>query len=280
MAPTKPVKKAGKVVDKLEKLRQKLAQTTSGSKGYMSLKEGSSVIRILPPVGGMEYFYQEVGKHTLSDDKWAYCPEVLSEGEQECPICDLQKQLYAHGDKELAKKIRVARKYWMNVIDRGNEDAGPLILTAGITILQQIAGYVNDPDYGDITDPDEGWDITIDRKGKGMDTRYDVRVKPRSSPLSADEDVASKWLEEARDLTPVGLSDDPEEDSEITEGRTLWYSTYDRISKDFKLDEYEEVEYSEEEEIEEEYEEEEELPEPEPEPVRKPVQRIQRKHTR
>lgn len=263
-------------LSKLQKLKEKLSKEGSSSKGYFNAKEGANVIRILPDVGDMEYFYQVVGRHELADNKWAYCPNVTSDGELPCPICEFENQLWKSGDKDGAKKMRVSKKYWMNVIDRSNEDAGPMVMTAGITILQALANLINDPDYGELYDIKSGFDVTLTKKGKGMETRYEVVPKPKVTPLHADPAIVKAWLEKAKDLSFVELSENSEEDEEITAGKHLWVYPYNRIISQYNLDFDEmvvdEEEYEEEEIIEEEEEEE------EPAPVKS--NRVVRKHTR
>src|SRR3990167_2545351 len=223
-----------KKLSKLERLREKMQGIGSQSKGYFNPKVGANVIRILPEVGDMEFFYQPVGTHVIGEAR-IYCPNFISDDELDCPICEIVGQLYRHGDKETAGKLRVQKKFWMNVIDRSNEEAGVLVFTPGVIITQTIAALINDPDYGEIYDVGKGIDITITRNGTGKETRYEVLPKPRPSKLG-DPDVVEKWLSEARDLSWAELSDDPEEDSELQEGKSLWVLPYDRIIKEYDLD--------------------------------------------
>lgn len=231
-------------MDRLAKIREKLAETDTGGggKGWWSPKEGVNKIRILPEVGEMEFFFQEVGRHRLSESEEVYCPAFTSAGELECPICELVDQLYRAGDKEskkLAGQLRVGKSYWMNVIDRDNEDDGPKIFTPGVKIFGAIQAYFGDPDYGDITDEYDGTDITIEREGKGMETKYQVRAARYPSPLAGtakepDEDKMDEWFNAARDLSWAEASDDPEEDSTIE--AAVWVLPYDRLAKQYDLD--------------------------------------------
>lgn len=241
------VKKGLSREDKLAKIRERLQHVDlGGGKGFWSPKQGRNVIRILPPVKTMEYFFQEVGRHNLSPDgkKKVYCPSFTSGGELECPVCEIVKELRDAGDKgsdDMAKQLSIRKMYWMNIINRDDQNAGPLIYTPGVTVFGDIVSLVQDPDYGDIYDVDEGIDIIIERKGSGMQTEYSVKPRREATVLCEDSDLCEKWLEAASDLSYVEVSDDPEEDKTISKGHAVFLLPYDRIVKDFNLDNIDEV---------------------------------------
>lgn len=249
-------KKSTNRVDRLAALREKLAKTDlkSGGGGFFSPPDGRSVIRILPEVGSMGFFYQQVGTHMLpgmDNKKQFYCPNYTSEGELPCPICDYVEELKRAGDKaslSLAASLRVKRKFWMNVIDRERESVGPQIFTPGVMVFSQISSLVSDPDYGDIYDINKGIDLIIERKGKNLDTEYQVKPRRDSTPLHKDEDVVNEWLEKARDLTPVEVSDDPSEDKELSKGHAVFVLPYERLQREFEDADENSVEDDEEEE--------------------------------
>lgn len=231
--------------DRLAALRDKLKTADIGGRrsGWFNPKTGRNVVRILPEVGDMEYFYQPVGKHQLPGDKQVHCPSFTSEGELPCPVCEIVDQLYKAGDKgskNLADQLRVRKKFWMNVIDRNNEDAGPLIFPAGPVIFGAISTIIADPDYGDIMDVETGIDLVIERSGEGLSTEYQVNPRRNDSPLSDDDDTAQKWLDNARDLSYVEVSEDPEEDQENIGNHSVWVLPYERIVREFDLDNLEE----------------------------------------
>lgn len=187
--------------ERLKKLLDKLNNLNLGGGGWWRPPVGTSTIRVLPGVGSMDYFFVDVGQHYITEGgKPFYCPNITSEGELPCPICQVNEELYAAGEKDAAKKFRAGRAFFMNVIDRSHPDQGVLKYGAGSTIFQAIASAVGDPDYGDISDPDTGYDIKIERTGEGREnTRYQVRPVKRSTPLG-DEEQIEVWLNEAQDL--------------------------------------------------------------------------------
>lgn len=244
-------------LDRLNALREKLKHTDmgGGSAGFWSPKEGRSVIRILPETGEMEFFFQEVGRHNFPPDnkKNCYCPKFTSHNELPCPVCEIVDDLYK-GDKAsqaMAGNLRVRKSYWMNVIVRGTKegeaDSGPYIYTPGQTVFSAIAALISDPDYGDIMSTEDGLDIIIERTGSGLNTEYQVKPRRNSSPLSDNKEEIEEWLSKARDLTWVQVSENPDEDKELSKGHSLYLLPYERIVKEFDLDEGLSVEYEEEE---------------------------------
>jgi len=253
-----------KQVSKLDKLRQRLSTIDTGmGSGFYGPKEGRNLLRILPPVGEMEFFFQPVGRHYFPPDgkKYSYCPNFTSDGELPCPICELVTELKNSGEKKLADELRIKRSFWMNVINRDDDTKGPLVYTPGIIVFSEISSLISDPDYGDITDINDGYDIIVEKSGTGRDTEYHVKPRPKVTPLTDDEDILESWLEKARDLSFIEVTDDPEKDKELSKGHAIYLIPYDRIVKEFKLDEFMGAEEDDaDEEVDEEVEEEEEVP--------------------
>lgn len=210
-------KRRGGGSDALQRVREKLSHTDIGGGKYWKPDSGRNVIRILPGVGDMgDAFWQDVGRHYIPDGPSFTCLAFTID--EACPICEAVDELYRDSDpnsKALARELNRQKQFWMNVIDRNNESRGVQIFTPGPMIFGQISGLVMDPDYGAIYDEEEGMDIIITKTGEGMKTRYTVNARPKFTPLSDDPDLMDEWLESARDLTPLELSDDPDEDGTI-----------------------------------------------------------------
>jgi hypothetical protein len=190
-------KRPGSAVNKYMALLKKLEETKQES-GFWKPETGKNVIRILPEVGNMEFFFVESGRHYM--DKKSYeCANLNSGGAERCPLCDVNQLMYEAGEIPEAKKWRASKSYLMNVIVRGSESEGPKIYAAGQIVFGQIASLIGDPDIGDVSDIEEGFDIILDRTGEGMETRYTSRPSRNPSPLGSAEEV-EKWLKEAKDL--------------------------------------------------------------------------------
>ena len=231
--------------ERLKRVREKLSKTEFSSwKGTPTWKPkaGRNVIRILPGAGKMgDFFWQDVGSHyPPGSNKGFICPDFTI-GEK-CPICEFADSLFQAGDdesKDLARNLKKRKQFWMNIIDREDEDRGVQIYKPGTTVFQAIAALINDPDYGEIYDPDNGQDVIIKRAGTGIDTKYDVMVRPKPSSLHSDPEKVDEWLDSAPDLSPVGLTDNSSEDDNITKNEEGWVINpvaimpYDRLNAEF-----------------------------------------------
>ena len=273
--------------DKLSALKDKLKKTDlgGGGRGYFTPREGKSLIRILPETGDMDFFFQTVGRHFFPDKRMTYCPAFTSEGEYECPVCDLVDELHKAGDKsskKMASALGLRKQYWMNVIDRKSPESGPLIYTPGVIVFNTIVSLIGDPDYGDIYDIEDGIDLVIEREGTGLNTEYQVIAKRHSSPLSDDPDEADKWLDKSRDLSWVIVSEDPEEDQELSAGHAIYIQPYERIVEEFGLDVYDEddSDYEKVGTAPDDYDDDEDEDEPEPAPKREVSRRMARRSKR
>ena len=88
---------------------------------------------------------------------------------------------------------------YVPVLVRGEESEGVKFWGFGKNVYQELLGFFADPDYGDLTDPVNGRDITVEFKtaaelGKTYPETY-IRVKPNTTPISEDKNV----LETAKD---------------------------------------------------------------------------------
>lgn len=188
----------------MDKVRQKAEELGAGT--YWKPKEGKSVIRILPPWNDEGEFYFETALHYgfQVDGKNRAYPCLKALGEKECPACDMYKQLNegSKEDKELAKALQPRRKFYVNVIDRANPSSVQIWGFSSKT-LRTLLGYIQDPDWGDFTDPEEGNDVVVEREGTGrMDTKYSYRIKPKASAIDVEgwegmmHDLSSEVVEE------------------------------------------------------------------------------------
>jgi len=116
------------------------------------------------------------------------------------PVQELITKLREDGSKEsyeLAKKLYPSMRCYAAVIVRGEEDKGVQIWSFGKTVYQTLLNYMLDEDFGDITDPKDGFDIKITcTKPPGRQyANTEVRPRPKSTPLSKDSKQAKEWLD-------------------------------------------------------------------------------------
>ena len=220
------------------------------TKIFFKPKPGKYQVRILPnkydkawPIREVQFHYGFAKGPILALSNW---------GEAD-PIADFAKQLRKSADKEdwqLAKKIEPKSRFFAAVVVRGEEHLGARLWEFGKLTNDQLVGIAADDDYGDFTDITDGRDFTIEatedviagRKG----IKCNLRVKPKTSPISEDaalvekllneqpdilginrkytydalKDILSKWLnpeDEAATEAPIASKDEDEEDDFLTE---------------------------------------------------------------
>ena len=181
----------------VDKEREKLEEIKRGGTRFWTPKEHSNLIRILPPYSG-EDWYKETWFHfgVGVDRKPIACARRLLD--EACYICEKVDELRKSEDPrdvELPTQIASRRRVFYNIIDLDDVESGVQIFSSGVTIFKELLMYVADPDWGDITDPEEGYDIVIEREGTGIDTKYTVRAKKNPTSL-----IDPGLLDELRDL--------------------------------------------------------------------------------
>ena len=231
----------------LQRISERLAKANLSGGSFWKAKPGDNHIRILEGVGEMGLFWINVGQHFLSRTDVHVCPQFTIGKEERCPICEMVSELYTAGDdesKKIASRIRMSKSFWMNIIDRSNPDSGPQIYRAPKTVMDVVSVLITDPTYNNwekdefVFDSNSGRDVNVKRVGTGMtDTKYSVVPAAKDTPLHVDPARAQQWLDQAMDLTPVELTEDPSEDAQLTHDdqghlvAPLAIEPYDRLKK-------------------------------------------------
>jgi hypothetical protein len=139
------------------------------------------------------YFYFGIGK-----------PRMISlvNYDEADPIMEFASELRKTNDEEnkkLAKRLNPKMRVFAPVVVRGEEEAGVRFWEFGPQVYTELLQYMDDEDYGDITDIKNGFDIKIEQipaeqSGKAYPTTT-IKLKPRITPLSKDAKQAEDWLE-------------------------------------------------------------------------------------
>lgn len=244
------------------------------TKIFFKPKPGKYQVRILPnkydkawPIREVQFHYGFAKGPILALTNW----------KEADPIDDFAKQLRKSADKEdwqLAKKIEPKSRFFAAVVVRGEEHLGARLWEFGKLTNDQLVGIAADDDYGDFTDITDGRDFTIEatedvvagRKG----IKCNIRVKPKTSPISEDaalvekllneqpdilginrkytydalKDILTKWLnpeDEAATETPIASKDEDEEDdflAEINKPVTPAYTLENNAAKTSNADKF------------------------------------------
>jgi hypothetical protein len=177
------------------------------TKIFWKPKPGKYIVRILPSVYDKAWPIREVQFHY----GFAKGPILaLSNWGEADPIADFAKTLRKSADREdwqLAKKIEPKSRYFAAVIVRGEEHLGARLWEFGKLTNDQLLGIAADEDYGDYTDITDGRDFTVDavedviagRKG----IKCNLRIKPKTTPISEDAALVEKVLNEQPDILAI-----------------------------------------------------------------------------
>lgn len=109
----------------------------------------------------------------------------------DCPVCNFASKLWNEGtedSKKMAKDLFAKQRFFSPVLVRGEESEGVRVWGYGKMAYEKLLTIVLDPDYGDITDPDDGNDLKI-MYGKPPGAsfpRTDIRPRPRKTVLCDD----------------------------------------------------------------------------------------------
>ena len=178
----------------LNKMKAKLANVQGNGKGGKSdvwkITEGEHTVRILPSEDGDPFreffFHYNVGHHN-----GFLCPK-RNFGDH-CPVCEFATKLFNEGETEsvnMAKKLFARQRFFSPVLVRGEEKEGVRVWGYSKTVYQELLGLVLNPDYGDITDPEEGIDLVLKyAKEQGqMYPKTTVVPRRKSSELCEGEE--------------------------------------------------------------------------------------------
>jgi hypothetical protein len=169
----------------VNKAQEELDRVRRSEQGVWKPKDGDNLIRIMPPWDeNVDTFFVQGGAHfnVGPQGKVFSCPRQ-SDNSAECYLCDLVDQLGSgdEADREEAKDLRVRRSWMVNVVDLKDPGAGVKVWKAGVKAFKQLLEYIEDPDYGDITDPETGYNIKVMKSGKDLNTEYTIRCAKNPS---------------------------------------------------------------------------------------------------
>jgi hypothetical protein len=188
----------------IKAMREKLnsMKKKGGNDSLWKPEEGETTIRIIPlksnpedPFQVLYFHYELCGKTYLSP---------ISYGERD-PLAEFSDALIAEHDGRMpadeykqAKQFYPQARTFVPIVVRGKEAEGVKFWAFGKQICEKLLAFIADEEYGDISHPKTGTDITVTfTPKKKSDTNYaktDFVLKRKSSPLSSDAVLAEKWL--------------------------------------------------------------------------------------
>jgi hypothetical protein len=185
----------------------KLQNTSKKADRLWKPTPGKTQVRIVPYKFNKENPFIELYFHYNINNKTYLSP--MSFGRPD-PIVEFADKLKRMGDKEdwkAAKAMEPKLRTFVPVLVRGEESEGVRFWGFGKTVYQELLGYIADPDYGDITDVNEGRDITIEYvSAEDAGTSYPVttiRIKPKETPLAESQDQISSMISGQSEITEI-----------------------------------------------------------------------------
>ena len=228
--------------------RKKALEQGGNSNGINYIKPGTIRVRILPPPQDAEIgceitqFYLKKGENPILS------PATFDEP---CPILEKYKELKNSDDEDdmaLAKNLQPKRRYILAVSiykDLKGKEIDPsqvgVMLQIPKTVYQDIIDlYLDEEEWGDMTDIKNGYDIKIKKEGSGqMDTTYSVtpcsktpidkkfvkevdleqEIRKLIKPYDEIEKELNKFL--SGDLSSSKLDDEEEEEEEAPKKKVV-----------------------------------------------------------
>jgi hypothetical protein len=165
----------------------------SGAGRFYTLKKGLTQLRVLPAYSPRGRWYHEIIEHVFNvNGKLQNFPCGTMFGDS-CTLC-------AHGDKlrksedpkdqELSENFKRRFSFLFNVIVFSDPDGKPCdgqvkVLKAPTQVKKDITRFDVNPEYGNVTDPNKGFNFTVNREGSTKtDTKYAADPSRKESNIA------------------------------------------------------------------------------------------------
>ena len=157
---------------------------------------GKHNVRIVPSVYDPSFPFKELKFH-YNIGKFPMI--ALSNFGKQDPIEEFVKELRKTSDKDnwsLSGKLSPKTRVFAPVIVRGEEDKGVRLWSFGTNIYKALLALAEDEDIGDYTDVMNGYDMVVEQTPGNPYPTTTVRIKPKTTALSAKNEEVDLWLKE------------------------------------------------------------------------------------
>ena len=151
-------------IKKMMEKKRKLEEPKNGGSNtstFWKPSEGDQKVRVLCPEDGDPFkgfhFHYRIGEKVS-----VLCPKKTYG--DDCPICEHASSLYNENTpeaREEAKKYYAKQRFYSPILVRGLESEGVKVWGYGKQVYEEFISLVTNPEYGDITDLEEGTDLTL-----------------------------------------------------------------------------------------------------------------------
>lgn len=202
---------------------------------FLYPKEGTTRVRIKSQGDDKELGLELIRFYLGKELMYELSPAMF---EEPCPLMGKYMELKESKDEEdqkLATQLRPQRRYALAIVgykdEKGKEIDDDTIGKALVVprgIYQDIIElYLDEDEWGDMTDPEEGYDVKITRSGSGKnDTTYSVvpcSKKPLPRKYKGEVDLEeivrgqTKSYDELEEVLEKWLNEDHDEEEEVEE---------------------------------------------------------------
>lgn len=166
-----------------------------------SPSEGSHIMRVMPATwpDAKSYKFTIWVHYSIGTANTQYlCPSKMLGNK--CPICESQAEMSRRGNTEEAKKLRPARRAVIWLLDRNNEEEGPIVWSMpweqmGLS-LRTISKDRRTGAFIAIDHPYNGYDIGFDISGKPPFLKYTGHgILQPPTPLHDSPEITELWLD-------------------------------------------------------------------------------------
>jgi hypothetical protein len=194
----------------IAKMKAKLAALQNkggeGKTNYFKPEEGKNYsVRIVATPDGDPFrefwFHYDIAKGGVM------CPK--KNFKETCAICEFANKLFREDTEEsrkAAKKFLPRQRFFSPVLVRGEEKEGVKVWGYGKNVYGDLLGLTLNPDYGDITDPEGGTDLTIQTNkapGQSFPTTKLTPARKTSKLCQGTPDECKALLDSVPDLEAI-----------------------------------------------------------------------------
>jgi len=179
------------------------ARSEEQGAGWLKLKPGTNIVRLLPPMVGMDEPWITIHQHFIKAPGGSQivfnCPRRMEN--KRCPACEKADKLKASGnpaDEKLSKEFWAAQRNIAFAIDRDEMDKGVQMFAFGATIKTRLRHF-REKLNKNYTDFRNGFDIVIERVGQGLSTEYQADLGEQC-PITQDMKKLEEWVADLPDL--------------------------------------------------------------------------------
>ena len=218
----------------IKKRLNQLQTTNNRTSSLWKPQPGKTQIRIVPYAHNKDNPFIELFFHYNLNNR-SYLSQI-SFGRPD-PIEEFAQKLKGSGSKEdyqLSRKLEAKMRTFAPVIVRGEEKQGVKFWGFGKTVYQELLSIIADPDYGDITDPVNGRDVSVEfisaEESGASFPKTNIRVKPNQTPISDAPEILEtvKTQQDIREIYQELSYDD------LTEVLNEWLNPSDEEESESK----------------------------------------------